>query len=77
MNIVQSPRHELVTAAACHLIASSMSAEETDATRSSVQNWRAIVDFGLKSRSVAVQVAAATALAAVSRLVDCSAIVQR
>ncbi|KAH9942878.1 ARM repeat-containing protein [Amylocystis lapponica] len=74
---VQSSRHELVTAAACHLIASSITVAETQAAQSSVPHWRAIVDFGLKSRTTAVQEAAAAALAAVSKLVDCSAIVQR
>lgn len=74
---MQSSRHELVTAAACQLIASSISVEETESTQSSISHWRVIVDLGLKSRSATVQDAAATALAAVSKLVDCSAIVQR
>ncbi|KAF9808522.1 hypothetical protein IEO21_07853 [Rhodonia placenta] len=73
LNIIESPRHELVTAAACSLIASSISASEIDPEKTSVPHWRKIVDIGLKSRSTIVQEAAATAMAAVSRLVDCSA----
>lgn len=40
-------------------------------------HWRQVVDSGLKSKHVPVQEAAAAALAAVSRLVECSAVVQR
>jgi hypothetical protein len=42
-----------------------------------VPHWRTIVDLGIKHRKSTVQEAAASALAAVSRLVDCSAVVQR
>ncbi|KAI0917160.1 hypothetical protein AcV5_007706 [Taiwanofungus camphoratus] len=77
LNIVQSPRHELVTAAACCLIANSISPEEIQLTEGPTPNWRRIVDFGLKSKSAVVQEAAATAMASVSKLVDCSAVVQR
>jgi len=75
---IKSPRNELVTAAACHLIAGSISLEEIQLnTQSSVPHWRAIINVGLKHRSVAVQEAAAIALAEVSRLVDCSTMVTR
>ena len=40
-------------------------------------HWRTIIDLGLKHRKSTVQVAAASALAEVSKLVDCSAVVQR
>lgn len=66
-----------MTAAACSLIASSISASEIDLEKTSVPHWRKIVDIGLKSRSTIVQEAAATAMAAVSKLVDCSAVVSR
>jgi tubulin-specific chaperone D len=42
-----------------------------------VPHWRTIIDLGLKHRKSTVQVAAASALAEVSKLVDCSAVVQR
>ncbi|CCM03543.1 uncharacterized protein FIBRA_05677 [Fibroporia radiculosa] len=64
LKIVESPRHELVTTAACNLIATSISIEETQLARSSVPHWRKIVDIGLKSKSDVVQEAAAMAMAA-------------
>jgi tubulin-specific chaperone D len=73
-----SLRHEQLTAAACALIGASISVEEIqlgDATN--VPSWRKILDFGLKHRSVMVQEEASRAMASVSRLVDCSAIVIR
>ncbi|CAL1713099.1 unnamed protein product [Somion occarium] len=77
-NIVQSPRHELVTAAACQLIANSVSVSELKARQTaSVPEWRKITDFALKSRSPTVQEAAADAMAALSKLIDCSPVVQR
>lgn len=39
--------------------------------------WRQIIDLGLKHRNSSVQEAAANAMAVVSRLVDCSLVVQR
>ncbi|OSD07226.1 TBCD protein [Trametes coccinea BRFM310] len=74
---IQSPRQELVAEAACQFIAAAISLPETQHAQSTVPHWRQVVDSGLKSRSVAVQEAAASALAAVSRLVDCSAVVDR
>ena len=78
IDIIRSPRNELVTAAACQLIASSITLKEILLEgQSSVPHWRTIVDLGLKHRKSTVQVAAASALAEVSKLVDCSAVVQR
>ncbi|KIP05393.1 hypothetical protein PHLGIDRAFT_119907 [Phlebiopsis gigantea 11061_1 CR5-6] len=71
---VQSVRHEIVTAAACHLIANSIAREDVDAPGA---QWRAIIDFSLKSASAPVQDAVADALAALSTLADCSAYVDR
>jgi hypothetical protein len=76
--VIRSPRNELVIAAACQLIASSITLKEILLEgRSSVPHWRTILDLGIKHRKSTVQEAAATALAAVSKLVDCSAVVQR
>lgn len=76
--MIRSPRNELVTAAACQLIASSITRKEILLEgQSSVPHWRTVIDLGLKHRKSTVQVAAASALAEVSKLVDCSAVVQR
>lgn len=78
IDMIRSPRNELVTAAACQLIASSITVKEILLEgQSSVPHWRTIIDFGLKHRKSTVQAAAASALAEVSKLVDCSAVVQR
>lgn len=74
---IQSPRQEDITEAACRFIAAGISLPETQHAQSSVPHWRRVVDSGLRSKSAAVQEAAAAALAAVSRLVDCSAVVDR
>ncbi|KAI0031394.1 TBCD protein [Vararia minispora EC-137] len=75
---IQSPRNELVTRAACLLIASSISlAEIRLEENSSVKYWRKVIDAGLKHRVPAVQEAAANALGEVSKLVDCSSTVRR
>ena len=76
--MIRSPRNELVTVAACLLIASSISLKEILLEGlSSVPHWRMIIDMSLKHRKSTVQEAAVEALAAVSKLVDCSSIVQR
>ncbi|TFK86795.1 ARM repeat-containing protein [Polyporus arcularius HHB13444] len=77
LTMIQSSRHDLVAAAACRLIASGVSLAEIQHSQTTAPQWRQVVDSGLKSKSVTVQEAAADALAAVSRLVDCSAVVQR
>ncbi|KAI0072860.1 TBCD protein [Panus rudis PR-1116 ss-1] len=94
-SMVQSPRHELVTAAACELIAACVSLDDIRAQRargggnatgtpeSSSENstsefqWRKILDFAFKSRSVMVQEAAADAIGAISKLAECSHVMQR
>ncbi|KAH9980287.1 TBCD protein [Lactifluus volemus] len=74
-DMIRSPRNELVTAATCQLIGSSISLKEIMLEgQSSVPHWRTIIDMGLKHRKSTVQEAAASALAEVSKLVDCSAI---
>ncbi|KAI0670789.1 TBCD protein [Trametes maxima] len=77
LSTIQSPRQELIAEAACRFIAASISLPETQQAHSTVAHWRQVVDSGLKSKSITVQEAAAAALAAVSRLVDCSAVVHR
>ncbi|KAI0251997.1 TBCD protein [Lactifluus subvellereus] len=71
VDMVRSPRNELVTAAACQLIGSTISLKEILLEeRSSVPHWRTTIDLGLKHRKSTVQEAAAYALAEVSKLVD-------
>lgn len=74
-NIIQSHRHELVTAASCQLVANSISLEDIHDTAET--QWKTILDFSMKSASPTVQDAVANAFAAVSRLANCSAYVQR
>ncbi|EDR13279.1 uncharacterized protein LACBIDRAFT_322818 [Laccaria bicolor S238N-H82] len=72
-SILTTPRNDLVTSAACRLLARSLTIAEIELKeRSSVPNWRTIVDFGLKHRNSNVQKAAAEAMAEISRLTDCS-----
>jgi hypothetical protein len=78
LTVILSPRNELVTSAACYLIANSITLTEIQlGENSSVPQWRKIIDHGLKHRRANVQEAAANAMAAVSKLVDCSAVVKR
>ncbi|KAI0657425.1 TBCD protein [Cubamyces menziesii] len=77
LSMIQSARQELIAEAACQFIAAAISLPETQHAQSAVPHWRQVVDSGLKSKSTSVQEAAAAALAAVSRLVDCSAVVDR
>lgn len=77
-DIVQAPRNELVTAAACQFIANSLTMSEIFLEqKGSASHWRKFIDIGLRHRSSSVQEAAAEAMAAVSRLVDCSSMVKR
>lgn len=77
-NLLLGPRNELVTGAACSLLAHTITRAEIDLqTNSAVPNWRKLLDYGLKHRTAPVQEAAASALGAVSRLVDCSVVVNR
>ncbi|KAJ7935612.1 tubulin folding cofactor D C terminal-domain-containing protein [Mycena leptocephala] len=69
--VLLGPRNELVTAAACSLLARTITRAEIDLkTQSAVPSWRKLLDFGLKHRNAPVQEAAADAMGAVSRLVD-------
>ena len=78
MDVVQTPRNEAVTAAACALIGSSITKDDvTQKDGLSLPHWRKIVDIGLRHRSQTVQEAGAGAMAAVSKLVDCSSVVER
>ncbi|KAJ7459837.1 TBCD protein [Mycena latifolia] len=74
-SVLLGPRSELVTAAACGLLAQTITVAEINLqTNSAVPNWRKVLDFGLKHRSTPVQEEAAAAMGAVSRLVDCTVI---
>lgn len=64
-----------MTAATCAVIANSISS--ADIQSNDGPQWRSVVDFALKSSSILVQEAVADALAAVSKLADCSSYVQR
>jgi hypothetical protein len=78
LDVIRSPRNDLVTTAACQLIASSVTLKEISLEgQSSVPHWRTIIDQALKHRKSTVQEAASSALAGVSKLVDCSAVIQR
>ncbi|KAF9013516.1 TBCD protein [Cyathus striatus] len=70
--VLFKPRNELVTSAACRLIESTITLTDIKLeAKSSVPNWRKVVDYGLKHRSSPVQESAARALGAISRLTDC------
>jgi hypothetical protein len=76
--VLLGPRSELVTAAACSLLARTITLVEVNLHDNSASpNWRKLLDFGLKHRSTPVQEEAAAAMGAVSRLVDCAAVVNR
>ncbi|KAJ6512250.1 TBCD protein [Mycena vitilis] len=75
--ILLGPRNELITAAACTVLSRTITRAEIDLEeKSTVPNWRKLLDFGLKHRSTPVQEAAAEAFGAVSRLVDCAAVLK-
>lgn len=78
-NIILAPRSEQVLSATCSLIAVSITQRETlqAQDQSIVPEWRHIVDQGLRHRGNDAQEAAATAMAAMSSLMDCSVLVQR
>jgi len=72
------PRNPMLTEAACHLIAASITKAEIERREgSTAPHWRKIVDFGLKHRASSVQEAAAAAMASVSNFVDCSSEIHR
>lgn len=75
---VMAPRNGLILAAACDLIASSLTLQEVELQeKTSVPHWKRIVDQGLRHRTSSVQQAAASAMAATSSLIDCSLDVHR
>jgi hypothetical protein len=75
---IQSPRNELVAAAACHVIANAITLADIESGESSqAPLWRRIVETGLKNRSTTVQEAASAAMTVVSSLVNCSGFVKR
>ncbi|KAJ6613342.1 TBCD protein [Mycena sp. CBHHK59/15] len=76
--VLLGPRNELITAAACRLIAYTITLAEVNLQKHSVvPYWRAVLDGGLKHRSKPVQEAAAAAMGALSRFVDCAEVVHR
>ncbi|TFK52538.1 TBCD protein [Heliocybe sulcata] len=75
LSTVQSSRNSLVTSAACYLVSTAITQNEIHG--SPVKHWRDIIDVGLRHRDNAVQEQSANALASVSRLVDCSELLQR
>ena len=76
--MILSSRHELLTTAACELIAHSICRTDIEATPgSSKAPWRNIIDFAFKSPNATVQEAVANAMVSISRLVNCSGDVTR
>ncbi|KAJ7644104.1 TBCD protein [Roridomyces roridus] len=77
-SILLGSRNDLVTGAACGLLARTITRAEIDLQKNSaVPNWRKLLDYGLKHRNAVVQEAAAGALGSLSKLVDCAAVVNR
>ncbi|KAF8133796.1 TBCD protein [Boletus edulis] len=78
-DVILAPRNEQVLGATCRLIAVSITQKETQQTQdqSPVPDWCHIVDQGLRHRGDNAQEAAATAMATMSSLMDCSLLVQR
>ncbi|KAJ7780620.1 TBCD protein [Mycena maculata] len=75
-SVLLGPRSELVTGAACGLLARTITRVEIDLGKNAaVPNWRKLLDQGLKHRSTPVQESAAEAMGAVSKLVDCAVVV--
>ena len=71
--VLQGTRNEILLAAACDLIGASISSAETTLLdKSSVPDWKSIIEAGLRHRNVVVQESATKAFGSVSQLVDCS-----
>jgi len=71
-------RNEAIAAAACRLIANSITLTEIETVeKTSVPGWKGIIEMGLKHRHATVQEAAADALAQVSKLADCTVDISR
>ena len=78
IEVILGQRNAIVTAAACRLISISLTLTEINlGPKSSVPQWREIVDYGLKHRNTTVQEAAANAMFSFSKFVDCAPIVSR
>ncbi|KAF8655488.1 hypothetical protein AX16_003046 [Volvariella volvacea WC 439] len=61
--VLFSPRNDIVTGAACRLLASTITLAEIELDQqSSFSDWKRLIDFGLKHRSVTAQDEAAYAL---------------
>ncbi len=76
--IFTTTRNEIIAAAACRLIANSITRMEINMTEKvALPRWKKILEVGLKHRHTSVQESAAYAMARVSRLTDCSAYISR
>ncbi|KAF9454706.1 ARM repeat-containing protein [Macrolepiota fuliginosa MF-IS2] len=72
-DLLFGPRSSIVTTAACQLIGNAITLSEIELKeRSSVPQWRKIIDHGLRFRLETVQEAAATAYATISKREDLS-----
>ena len=70
--------YDIVTAAALHLIAKTLTPTQIMLTSDSqAPRWKKIIEFGLKHRNPNVQEAAAKAMGKVSQLQDCTQDVKR
>jgi tubulin-specific chaperone D len=77
-DVIIGQRNAIVTAATCRLISITLTLTEINlGLKSSVPNWRDIVDHGLKHGNPIVQEAAADAMSSFSKFVDCAPIVAR
>lgn len=78
-NIVLAPRNEQVLSATCSLVALSITQQEIQQIQdqSLVPDWLHIIDQGLRHRGSDAQEAAASAMATMSSLMDCSTLIQR
>ncbi|KAF8635864.1 hypothetical protein AX15_000054 [Amanita polypyramis BW_CC] len=77
-DVVFSNRYDIVTAAACRMIASTLTSKQLSPINDSrIPRWKKIVEFGLKHRNPSVQEAAAEAMRRVSLLQDCTQDVKR
>lgn len=73
-----STRYELLVAAACRLVANSITLKGLRlAETSTMPKWKKVVEVGLKHRQTLVQEAAAVAIARISSLRDYSADISR
>ncbi|TFK74799.1 TBCD protein [Pluteus cervinus] len=77
-DVLYNPRNETVTAAACRLLANTITPAEIEAgEQSTYPHWRKLLEAGLKHRSENVQQEAAAAMNQISKLIDCSDMIKR